>query len=106
MQQVSEAMNARKRLLLALLGIALLVLSPGCVCAGVSPVQAQSHPCCPSPSPQHHGNVSAACICIDRQPAAPALPPLAVAGAPSDSVISVAISPDEATPASGRISYT
>ena len=68
-------MTGKSKFILALPGIAFLLLNPAGVCAGTPPVHAPSHPCCPTPSSQHHGSGTGACVCIDRQPAAPALPP-------------------------------
>src|SRR5689334_6614928 len=59
--------------LLVILAIAFLLINPAGICAGNGGVQkAPTHPCCPS-SPS-------SCVCIDRQPAPPALPSLADSG--------------------------
>src|SRR4051794_17637410 len=69
---------AKTKIAWALLGIALLLVNPAGVCAGTPGAQSPSHPCCPKgPAPQHHSSGTAACVCIDRQPAAPAVPVLA-----------------------------
>jgi len=71
-------MIAKSKFALALIGIAMILLNPAGVCAGTPSVHAPSHPCCPVPYTQHHGSGTGACVCIDRQPAAPALPALDV----------------------------
>jgi hypothetical protein len=64
---------ATVRNLLALIGILLLLVNPAGICAGtMGSANSPSHPCCPQP-----GLEKAPCLCIDRQPAAPTLPPLA-----------------------------
>src|SRR3954470_3106013 len=63
---------ATARLVLALLGIAILLLNPAGACAGTPGANSASHPCCPKPSAE-----KASCVCLDRQPAAPTLPALA-----------------------------
>jgi len=61
--------------LLAILGIAFLLLNPAGFCAGNGAgVKSPSHPCCPHPT------IDAGCVCIDRQPAAPSVPSIADAG--------------------------
>src|SRR3954452_25516048 len=63
---------ATARLVLALLGIAVLLLNPAGACAGTPGAKSASHPCCPKATAD-----KASCVCLDRQPAAPTLPPLA-----------------------------
>ena len=60
--------------ILAVLSIAFLLLNPAGICAGTNGgvAKAPAHPCCPS--------TPSSCICIDRQPAPPALPSLADTG--------------------------
>jgi hypothetical protein len=69
-------MIAKNKLVWGLLGIALLLLNPAGVCAGTSSAPGPLHPCCPAPPTQHHGSRTGTCVCIDRQPSAPALPSL------------------------------
>lgn len=69
-------MIGKRKLALALLGIALLLLNPAGFCAGNGSGRGQSHPCCPAPATQHHRSGTGGCICIDRQPTRPALPSL------------------------------
>jgi hypothetical protein len=77
-------------LILALLGVVFLLANPAGACAGIMAGLSSppSHPCCPKPS----GDLGkSSCICIDRQPAAPTVPPPgelteAVADAPAQSV--------------------
>jgi hypothetical protein len=72
------------RFVLAVLGIAVLLVNPAGVCAGTIGAASPSHPCCPKPS----ADVSKApCICIDRQPAAPTVP------APGEQVQAAAVAP-------------
>jgi hypothetical protein len=73
--------NAKFRIAVALLGIAFLLLNPAGVCAGTPGARSAGHPCCPQPAaPSQHGGASGACICIDRQTAAPVLPSLVESG--------------------------
>ena len=83
-------MIGKSRLVLALLGIAFLLLNPAGVCAGTPGAQSPSHPCCPKPAAPD-APVTSSCVCIDRQPAAPVLPSL------SDSGIVAEIAPDATT---------
>ena len=64
---------ATVRIVLAFLGVVFLLANPAGACAGMmAGLSSQpSHPCCPKPS----GDLAkSACLCIDRQPAAPAVP--------------------------------
>jgi hypothetical protein len=63
---------ATVRVLLAVLAIAILLCNPAGICAGTPGAKSPSHPCCPKPAAE-----KAACVCIDRQPAAPTVPALA-----------------------------
>jgi hypothetical protein len=64
---------ATVRIVLALLGVVLLLVNPAGICAGtMGATQTASHPCCPKPAAG-----KAPCVCIDKQTAAPTLPPLA-----------------------------
>src|SRR5579883_2279455 len=74
-EHVRGAMIAKSKLMIALLGIALLLWNPAGVCAGSPSGGGRSHPCCPASSTRHAGSTGA-CVCIDRQPAAPSLPSL------------------------------
>jgi len=62
---------ATKRIVLAVLGIALLLVNPAGVCAGTMSSFSPSHPCCPKPS----GDLAkSSCLCIENQPSSPVLP--------------------------------
>ena len=64
--------TATARMVLALLGVFILLANPAGICAGtMGATNSGSHPCCPKPSAE-----KAPCVCIDRQPAAPTVPPL------------------------------
>jgi hypothetical protein len=60
-------------MLLAVLGVVFLLANPAGICAGMAGAgtPSPSHACCPKPAGD---TAKAPCICIDRQPAAPALP--------------------------------
>jgi hypothetical protein len=79
----------KSRIILAILGIAFLLLNPAGICAGTPGSQSPSHPCCPKPSTPV-APASSSCVCIDRQPAAPTLPSLADNG-PVVTVASAAV---------------
>jgi hypothetical protein len=63
---------ATVRMVLALLGIAILLLNPAGACAGTPDAQSASHPCCPKPTAE-----KSSCVCLDRAPDVPTLPALA-----------------------------
>jgi hypothetical protein len=102
-------MIAKSKSVLALLGIALLVFNPAGICAGTPSAHAPSHPCCPAPPTSNHSSGTGACICIDRQPAAPALPSLHdgqdASVAATQSTADVAVSGDETVPAPNRSAF-
>jgi len=83
-------MIGKSKIAWALLGIALLLVNPAGVCAGTPSVHSPSHPCCPAAPAQHQGSGTGTCVCIDRQPAPPALPSLdgsySIAVAPTDTL--------------------
>ncbi|HKE26572.1 MAG TPA: hypothetical protein VKB88_29660 [Bryobacteraceae bacterium] len=102
-------MIGKSKLVLALLGIALLVVNPAGVCAGTPSAHAPSHPCCPAPPTQHHGNGTGTCVCIDRQPTPPALPSLDsghVTAAETDTSAALIASGSETTPVVDRAHFT
>jgi hypothetical protein len=76
-RQVRMHTMARLKLVLALVGIVFLLANPAGVCAGTPSAQSPSHPWCPTHrGPAPHGSSKSACVCLDRQPAAPILPQL------------------------------
>ena len=60
------------RVVLALLGIAFLLLNPAGICAGNFTSDSPSHPCCPKPAAM----AKAPCVCIDRQSEVETIPTL------------------------------
>jgi hypothetical protein len=91
---------SQRKVLLAILGIVFLLANPAGICAGTPSAQPgshASHPCCPPPSGsnQHQGGTSGSCVCIDRQPAAPALPALADGGLYAPAAAVAVTSPGE-----------
>ena len=87
---------AKSRILLAILGVMFLLLNP----AGVCPAS-HSHPCCPPPAGSHQQQSGGSCVCIDRQPAAPVLPPLMDAGVVAPQAVvapTVALDTERITP--------
>ncbi len=73
--------SARSKVALVLLSIALLLVNPAGICAGNAMAQSPSHPCCPkAPTPHQDSSDKSNCVCIDRQPAPPTLPPVTAEG--------------------------
>jgi hypothetical protein len=105
-----QRMIGKSKLVLALLGIALLVVNPAGVCAGTPSAHAPLHPCCPAPPTQNHGNRTGTCSCIDRQPTPPAPPSFdtghftAVAATDTSAPLNAFVT--ELTPVSDRGSFT
>ena len=80
-------MSAKSRWLLALLGVAFLLFNPAGFCTDDMTPKG-GHPCCPKAP----ASVKSACLCIDRQPAAPTVV------APVENASVVVATPDRPLP--------
>lgn len=66
---------AGSKIVLAIIGIALLLLNPYGSCAATGATQPSTHPCCPKPAGSQPDNPGAGvCMCVDREPAASSVP--------------------------------
>src|SRR2546423_572288 len=61
-------MNAKAKLVLAILAVAFLVLNPIGACASMSVTTPASHPCCPKAPVSPEDCAKPGCVCVDPTP--------------------------------------
>ena len=68
-------MNAKAKLVLAILAVAFLVLKPIGACASMSVTSLPSHPCCPRAPVAPEDCAKTGCVCVSPTPGTTLVPP-------------------------------
>lgn len=68
-------MNAKAKLVLAILAVAFLVLNPIGACASMSVTSPPSHPCCPKAPAATEDCARPGCVCVNPTPVPTLVPP-------------------------------